>query len=36
LIVGAEAGASKLEKARELGVETLDEGAFLRLIMTES
>lgn len=36
LIVGAEPGASKLEKARELGIETLDEAAFLRLIMTES
>jgi DNA ligase (NAD+) len=31
LVVGAEAG-SKLEKARALGVETLDEPAFLRLI----
>jgi DNA ligase (NAD+) len=34
LIVGAEAG-SKLEKARALGVETLDEPAFLKLIMWE-
>jgi DNA ligase (NAD+) len=34
LVVGADAG-SKLEKARELGVETLDEPAFLRLIMFE-
>ena len=32
-IVGADAG-SKLEKARALGVETLDEAAFLRLIMS--
>lgn len=34
LVVGAEAG-SKLEKARALGVETLDELAFLKLIMWE-
>jgi DNA ligase (NAD+) len=34
VIVGADAG-SKLEKARALGVETLDEPAFLRLIMAE-
>ncbi len=32
LVVGAEAG-SKLEKARALGVETLDEAAFRKLIM---
>ena len=31
VIVGAEAG-TKAEKARELGVPTLDEGAFLDLI----
>jgi DNA ligase (NAD+) len=36
LIVGAEPGASKLEKARASGVEMLDEAAFLRLIMNES
>ena len=34
LVVGADAG-SKLEKARALGVPTLDEPAFLRLIMWE-
>jgi DNA ligase (NAD+) len=32
LVAGADAG-TKLEKARELGVETLDEAAFLRLII---
>jgi len=35
LVVGADAGG-KLEQARALGVETLDEAAFLRLIMSES
>jgi DNA ligase (NAD+) len=36
LIVGADPGASKSEKARALGIETLDEAAFRQLIMTES
>ena len=36
LIVGSEPGASKTEKAQALGIATLDEAAFLRLIMTES
>lgn len=36
LVAGAEPGASKTEKARALGIETLDEDAFLRLIMSES
>ena len=34
LVVGADAG-SKLEKARAIGVSTLDEPAFLKLIMWE-
>ena len=34
LVAGADAGG-KLEKARQLGVETLDEQAFLTLIMKD-
>ena len=34
LIVGSEPGASKVEKARELGIETLDEAAFQTLIIS--
>lgn len=34
LIVGTEPGASKFEKAQALGIATLDEKAFLELIMT--
>jgi DNA ligase (NAD+) len=34
VVVGSDAG-SKLEKARALGVETLDEAAFLKAIMFE-
>jgi DNA ligase (NAD+) len=36
LIVGSEPGASKTEKAQALGIETLDEAAFRRLILLES
>ena len=36
LIVGAEPGASKLEKAQALGIPTLDDAAFQQLIMIES
>jgi DNA ligase (NAD+) len=36
LIVGADPGASKLEKARELGTKTLTAGDFQQLIMIES
>jgi DNA ligase (NAD+) len=32
LIVGTEPGASKSEKARALGIETLDEQGFLELL----
>jgi DNA ligase (NAD+) len=35
LIVGSEPGASKVEKARELGIETLDEAAFRTLIISD-
>ncbi|HEX4914015.1 MAG TPA: NAD-dependent DNA ligase LigA [Vicinamibacterales bacterium] len=35
LIVGAEPGASKLEKAQTLGIPTLDDAAFQQLIMGE-
>ena len=35
LIVGTEPGASKSEKARALGIETLDEAGFLALIIKE-
>ena len=35
LVVGSEPGASKLEKARELGIETLDEAAFRTLIISD-
>ncbi len=36
LVAGTEPGASKTEKARALGIETLDEDAFRHLIMSES
>jgi len=36
LIVGADPGASKSEKAQALGIPTLDEKGFLELIMKES
>ncbi len=36
LIVGSEPGASKTEKAQALGIETLDEAAFRRLIILKS
>jgi DNA ligase (NAD+) len=35
LIVGSEPGASKVEKARELGIETLDAAAFRTLIISD-
>ena len=34
LIVGSEPGASKLEKAQALGIQTLDNDEFQRLIMS--
>jgi DNA ligase (NAD+) len=36
LIVGAEPGASKLEKAQALGIPTLDDAGFQALIMTKN
>ena len=36
LIVGADPGASKSEKARALGIETLDEAGFLALIIKDA
>jgi DNA ligase (NAD+) len=36
LVVGAEPGASKTEKARALNIATLDEAAFLKLIIGEA
>ena len=36
LIIGTDPGASKVEKAQALGIETLDEDAFLRHIMNQS
>jgi BRCT domain type II-containing protein len=36
LVVGTEAGASKVNKAAELGVATLDEEGFARLLETGS
>jgi DNA ligase (NAD+) len=34
VVIGREPGAAKLDKANELGVPTLDEGAFERLLET--
>ena len=34
LIVGSEPGASKLEKARALGIQTIENAEFQRLIMS--